>query len=93
LHIVVAQPAAVSRYAFGTKTAEFLVCARCGIVPAVVSRIDDRLYAVVSANAFENVEPALLQRAPASFDGETEAARLERRKRNWIGNVTLIEPS
>ena len=91
LRIVVAQSGLVSRYAFGTRTAEFLVCARCGIVPAVVSRIDDRLYAVVSANAFENVEPALLQRAPASFDGETEAARLERRKRNWIGNVTCME--
>jgi hypothetical protein len=38
-------------------------------------------------NAFENVEPALLRRAPATFEGENERARLSRRKRNWIGDV------
>ena len=44
-------------------------------------------YAVVSVNAFENVEPALLRRAPATFEGENEQARLSRRKRNWIADV------
>ena len=77
----------VSKYAFGTKTAEFHVCTGCGVVPVVTSRIDGRLYAVVSVNAFENVEPALLRRAPATFEGENEQARLSRRKRNWIADV------
>src|SRR4051812_13602991 len=36
----------------------------------VTSRIDDRLYAVVSVNAFEGVAASLLRRMPASFDGE-----------------------
>jgi hypothetical protein len=56
-------------------------------VPVVTSRIDGRLYAVVSVNAFENVEPALLLRAPATFEGEDEQDRLSRRKRNWIADV------
>jgi hypothetical protein len=77
----------VSKYAFGTKTAEFHVCTGCGVVPVVTSRIDGLLYAVVSVNAFENVEPALLRRAPATFEGENEQARLSRRKRNWIADV------
>ena len=77
----------VSNYVFGTKTAEFHVCTACGVVPVVSSRIDGRLYAVVSVNAFENVEPALLRRAPATFEGENEQARLSRRKRNWIADV------
>lgn len=79
------------RYAFGTRTAEFHICARCGIVPVVTSRIDDRLYAVVNVNAFEGVDPSLLRRASASFDGEGTDARLERRKRNWIDSVKFIE--
>jgi hypothetical protein len=29
-----------SKYAFGTKTAEFHVCTGCGVVPVVTSRID-----------------------------------------------------
>ena len=91
LTVDVKQPSLVSKYAFGTKTAQFHVCSRCGIVPVVTSRIDDRLYAVVSVNAFEGVEPSLLRRAPATFDGEGEGARLARRQRNWIANVDYIE--
>ena len=68
----------VSKYAFGTKTAEFHVCTACGVVPVVTSRIDGRLYAVVSVNAFENVEPAMLRRVPATFEGENEEARRNR---------------
>ena len=82
----------LSKYAFGTKTAEFHVCTACGVVPVVTSRIDGRLYAVVSVNAFENVEPALLRRSPSTFEDENEQARLSRRKRNWIADVQF-EPT
>ena len=87
LRVRVEDPSRVSRYAFGTRTADFHVCTRCGIVPVVSSRIDGRLYAVVSVNAFEGVDASLLRRAPASFDGEGEDSRLARRKRNWIAEV------
>ena len=90
LEVVVKEPSLVSHYAFGTSTAEFHVCARCGIVPVVTSRIDDRLYAVVSVNAFDGVDPAILERGPMSFDGEGTGDRLARRKRNWIGEVKII---
>ena len=85
-----ADPLLVSRYAFGTKTADFHVCSRCGVVPVVTSKIGGRLYAVVSVNAFEGVDPALLARAPASFDGEGRDDRLSRRKRNWIPDVEFV---
>jgi len=91
LEVNVAEPALVSKYVFGTQTAQFHVCARCGGVPVVTSLIDAQLYAVVSVNAFEGVEPSLLRPAPASFDGETEETRLTRRKRNWIGKVRISE--
>ncbi|WP_395704043.1 GFA family protein [Aquabacterium sp.] len=81
LEVTVRDDARITRYAFGTRTAQFHVCAGCGVVPLVTSRIDGRLYAVVSVNALEGVDPALLKRAPASFDGEDEAARLARRAR------------
>lgn len=91
LKVVVKDPTLVSKYTFGTRTADFHTCARCGIVPVVTSRIDDGLYAVVSVNAFENVDQSLLRRASASFDGEGEDSRLARRKRNWIANVEHVE--
>jgi hypothetical protein len=90
LSVSVKEPALVSKYAFGTRTAEFHVCSRCGVVPVVTSLIDDHLYAVVSVNAFEVVEPALLSRATANFDGEGEEPRLGRRKKNWIADVKFV---
>ncbi len=91
LQVRIKDPAAVSQYAFGTRTATFHICSRCGVVPVVTSEIDGHLYAVVSVNAFENVEPSLLRRASASFEGEAEEARLARRKRNWVARVKFIE--
>jgi hypothetical protein len=93
LEVVIKDPSLVSKYAFGTRTAEFHTCARCGIVPVVSSRIDDHLYAVVNANAFEGVDKSLLRPASASFDGEVKDSRLARRKRNWIASVAFIEAS
>ena len=91
LEVVVKDRSLVSKYAFGTRTAEFHICARCGIVPVVTSRIDDHLYAVVSVNAFEGIDQSLLRRASANLDGEGKESRLARRKHNWIANVQYIE--
>jgi len=87
LRVRVQDPARVSAYSFGTATALFHVCSRCGAVPVVTSRLDGRDYAVVSVTAFTNVDPALIRRASASFEGESLETRLARRKRNWIAAV------
>ena len=91
LQIKVKDPTLVSRYMFGTRTAEFHVCSGCGVVPVVTSEIAGRLYAVVNVNTFEGVDAALLRRASANFDGEGTDSRLERRARNWIGRVQFLE--
>jgi len=91
LQVDIADRSLVSQYEFGTRTAQFHVCARCGVVPLVTSRIAGRLYAVVNVNTFENVDPAAVLRAAASFDGESEEARLARRQRFWIGDVRYAD--
>ena len=87
LTVAVADPARVSKYDFGTRTATFHICSRCGAVPVVTSEIDDHLYAVVNVNVLEDVDPSWLRRASASFEGEEVESRLARRKRNWIADV------
>lgn len=89
LRIFIERPESVSAYSFGTRTADFHVCAQCGGVPVATSRVEGRLYAVVNVNTFENVDAALLQRSSASFDDETESARLARRQRKWIADVRV----
>jgi hypothetical protein len=93
LQVTVQDPQHVSRYAFGTHTAEFHICTRCGVVPVVTSLIDNKLYAVVNVNTFENIEPSMLRRSSSTLDEETGDERLGRRKRNWIADVSYRDPS
>src|SRR5437899_9622439 len=89
LAVAVRDAALVSKYAFGTRTAMFHVCSRCGAVPLVTSEIANHLYAVVNVNVFENVDASRLRRATADFEGEDVESRLARRKRNWIADVRI----
>ncbi len=89
LTISIKEPALRSRYTFGTKTADFHVCARCGAVPVVTSKIEGTTYAVVNVNTFEGVDSSLLKRASVTFDAEDEQSRLARRRRNWIGRINF----
>ncbi len=77
----------ITRYNFGTRTADFHVCMNCGVVPVVTSEIGGTTYAVVNVNTFENVDASLLRRTAADFEGENEQARLARRARGWIPSV------
>lgn len=90
LRVSIADRSLVSSYSFGTRTADFHVCSRCGVVPLVTSTIDEHTYAVVNVNAFDNVAPSLLRHTPVSFDGESVELRLQRRKRNWIADVHFL---
>jgi hypothetical protein len=79
----IADDTRVTRYRFGTKTADFHVCSTCGVVPIVTCVIEGTRYAVVNVNTFDGVDRSQLVEAAADFDGETPENRLARRLRNW----------
>lgn len=91
LKVHVSEPELVSKYDFATKTAQFHICAKCGVVPVVISQIEGRLYAVVNVNALEGVDRSFFRHASVSFDYESKEARIARRKRHWIANVEYVE--
>lgn len=90
LEVAIRDPNQHSRYAFGTRTADFHVCANCGVVPLVTSEIEGKTFAVVSVNAMDAVAPALFDRSPVSFDAENTESRLARRARGWIPDVRFL---
>ena len=92
LTVTLADPALRSRYRFGTETATFHVCARCGGVPVVTGEDAGRRVAVVNANTLHGLDPARLLAQPVSFDGEDAATRVARRARKKAlasRNVTI----
>lgn len=78
----------VSFYRFGTKTADFMTCKKCGVLMVAVCEIEDRKRCVLNIKAMQGYqftsEPVL-----TNFDGENVDNRLERRGRNWTGKTVL----
>jgi len=87
LVVTIDDESAVNPYRFGTGTADFMVCRRCGVTPLVVSTIDGRDFAVVNVNTFTAGHGLDIEESSTDFDGEDEETRLARRRENWIGDV------
>lgn len=82
---------ALSRYRFGQRTADFLLCAHCGVLVAVTAEIDGALRGGVNLAVMEPPVPAAADAPVMNFDAETESERTARRRRNWIGHVEIRE--
>ena len=74
----------VERYRFGSRTADYLLCRRCGVYIGAVCETGSGLRAVVNTNCLD--DRALFTQAPQApdYDGETTGARLDRRAANWM---------
>ena len=100
LHATLTNTARVPTYRFGHETADFYVCARCGVLTFAVSRIagrgegargklPQRKSAVVNVHTFERIDPANFTARVTNFDGETPESRLARRQRTWTPTVRI----
>ena len=92
LQVQINNPTLLTRHTFGTRTADFLICKQCEDIPVVTSEIDGRLYAVVNVHALRGIPPTLLKHFQSDFDGESVEERTNRRRQNWISNVTVTSP-
>ena len=79
LHLVAARDALV-RYRFGLRTADFLLCGRCGIYVACV--VDD-VFASLNSRVLDDAARLTQPATPVDYDGETAEARLARRRARW----------
>ena len=77
----------VEPYRFGTGTADFLICKRCGVYIGAVCETASGTRAVINTNCLD--DRAAFTGAPnaTDHDGETSEARLARRAANWTPAV------
>jgi len=75
-----AEPGALRRYRFGLATADFLLCARCGVYVAAAIESGGRSFATLNANTLE-VRDSLDPAPPlVDYEAETAAERVARRR-------------
>ena len=86
-----ASAGSLNRYRFGQRTADFLLCAHCGVLVAVTAGIDGILRGVVNLAVMESPVDLPSDIPAMDFEGESEQDRTARRRRTWIGNVDIEE--
>ena len=91
---IAAAPDALSRYRFGQKLSDFLICRRCGTYVGAVAEIDGALYGILNARGVNLSGFAGRTPEPMTYDGETPEARSQRRKARWSpAAVTALQTS
>jgi hypothetical protein len=76
-------PQKLTRYRFGLKTADFLLCGNCGIYVGATMRDGPSAWAIVNANTLDEVAQLTQELVPMDYAGEDTAQRLARRKQRW----------
>lgn len=78
----------VERYCFGTGTAEFLICKRCGVYVGAIGETASGTRAVININCLDDRSAFAQRPDPVDHDGEATGDRVARRAANWTP-VTL----
>ena len=90
LSIVVGDVSRLSRYRFALRTADYLVCARCGVYAAAVLEADGELFATLNVNVLDGRDAFPVAAEPVAYDGESLEGRIARRRRQWT--PTTLSP-
>lgn len=83
LSILVGNRDHLSRYAFGLRTAEFIICTKCGVFVAAITKGSKPLHGIANVNSFKNRTDFSNNAVVADFSSENEASRMDRRRTNW----------
>lgn len=73
----------VEAYRFGTGTAEFLICKRCGVYVGAVGETAAGIRAVININCLDDRAAFTQQPDVVDHDDEATGDRLARRASNW----------
>lgn len=89
LQVQIKDPDRVRRYSFATLTSEAWFCGKCGVYLFMTSDIDSRRYAALNVNVLDDFSFNRLQVPTLSLSEDPVARRLDRRRKAWIGEVTI----
>lgn len=82
--------ALLSHYCFALKSAEFLVCASCGVYVGAVLKSSDGNFATLNLRSMKTPVDGLRDAAPVSYESEEMVARIARRLSKWTPVVKAV---
>jgi hypothetical protein len=78
----------VTRYQFGSRTADYLLCSRCGVYVGAVCDTPAGRRAVINTRCLADGSAFVHEAIHPDYDGEVVEARLARRATNWTPTRT-----
>ncbi len=81
----------VERYRFGSGSADFLICRRCGVYIGAVCTTGAGTWAVTNTNSLTDRALFTGSVAPVDHNGEAIEDRMARRTANWTPAVVHRE--
>lgn len=81
---------AVLRYRFGVKSADFLICAKCGVYVGAVIESSAGAFTTLNLNAMKTPVEELHETTPVSYDSEGKDDRIARRLSRWTPVRTAV---
>jgi hypothetical protein len=83
----------LERYRFGSLTADYILCRRCGVYIGAVCETSSGMRAVINVNCLKDRAAFTQPPAAPDYDGESTDARLDRRATNWMPVTVLPSQS
>ena len=77
------KPEFLQRYRFGLKTADFLLCGRCGVYIGAVIETNSGAFGIINVHVLRETPANLAGPAPISYDDEEVSGRVSRREELW----------
>jgi hypothetical protein len=77
----------VERYRFGSRTADYLLCRRCGVYVGAVCETPVGRRAVINTRCLDDRATFVQEAMHPDYDGEAVEERLNRRAVNWTPTV------
>jgi hypothetical protein len=90
LEFLIKEADALQRYRFGLRTADFLICTRCGVYIGAQIDSGHGSFGIINARALPALAAALPAESPVSYQAEDAASRLARRAERWTPLAAMV---
>jgi hypothetical protein len=73
----------LNRYRFARRTADFLICRRCGVYIGAVIETARGRFGIINVRALRPILPEVAPAVPIDYGVETSEQRIARREQRW----------
>ena len=87
---LVSDEAALRRYRFGLETADFIVCANCGVYIGAIIGDPSGGFTTLNLNTMRTTVEGLRNPTAISYDSEDREERINRRRSRWTPVAAVI---